>query len=136
MRFKTLTGSTRKIIGPHKYSIDWDGVSKSKFQKSVKDFLEEYWSSHVVFEEFPIAGTRMTFDFYNANEKIAIEVQGGQHTRYVPFFHGKYKNNYLMQLKRDHQKHDFCELNNIKLVEIYEKDIISKDLFKKFDISL
>jgi|TARA_A200000159_G_C7336501_1_gene345286 hypothetical protein len=136
LRFKTLTGSTRKIIGPHKYSIDWDGVSKSKFQKSVKDFLEEYWSSHVVFEEFPIAGTRMTFDFYNANEKIAIEVQGGQHTRYVPFFHGKYKNNYLMQLKRDHQKHDFCELNNIKLVEIYEKDIISKDLFKKFDISL
>ena len=136
MRFKTLTGSTRKIIGPHKYSIDWDGVSKSKFQKSVKDFLEEYWCSHVVFEEFPIAGTRMTFDFYNANEKIAIEVQSGQHTRYVPFLHGKYKNNYLMQLKRDHQKHDFCELNNIKLVEIYEKDIISKDLFKKFDISL
>lgn len=136
MRFKTLTGSTRKIIGPHKYSIDWDGVSKSKFQKSVKDFLEKYWCSHVVFEEFPIAGTRMTFDFYNANEKIAIEVQGGQHTRYVPFFHGKYKNNYLMQLKRDHQKHDFCELNNIKLVEIYEKDVISKDLFKKFDIRL
>lgn len=136
MRFKTLTGSTRKIIGPHKYSIDWDGASKSKFQKSVKDFLEEYWCSHVVFEEFPIAGTRMTFDFYNANEKIAIEVQGGQHTRYVPFFHGKYKNNYLMQLKRDHQKHDFCELNNIKLVEIYEKDVISKDLFKKFDIRL
>jgi hypothetical protein len=136
LRFKTLTGSTRKIIGPHKYSIDWDGDSKSKFQKSVKDFLEEYWCSHVVFEEFPIAGTRMTFDFYNANEKIAIEVQGGQHTRYVPFFHGKYKNNYLMQLKRDHQKHDFCELNNIKLVEIYEKDIISKDFFKKLDIML
>lgn len=136
MKFKTLTGSTRKIIGVTKYAIDWDAGSRSKFQKSVKDFLREYWSRHVVFEEFPIAGTRMTLDFYNANDKIAIEVQGGQHTKYVPFFHGNYKNNYLMQLKRDHQKHDFCELNDIKLVEIYEKDKLSKDFFKKLDISL
>jgi len=136
LKFKTLTGSTRKIIGVTKYAIDWGAGSRSKFQKSVKDFLREYWSRHVVFEEFPIAGTRMTLDFYNANEKIAIEVQGGQHTKYVPFFHGNYKNNYLMQLKRDHQKHDFCELNDIKLVEIYEKDKLSKDFFKKLDISL
>lgn len=136
MKFKTLTGSTRKILGIQKYKIKWDNPSKSKFQKSVKDFLQEYWSKHVVFEEFPIAGTRMTFDFFNANEKIAIEVQGGQHTKYVPFFHGNYQNNYLMQLKRDHQKHDFCELNEIKLVEIYEKDKLSKDFFKKLDIIL
>ena len=136
MKFKTLTGSTRKVIGVQKYIIDWDSSSKSKFQKSVKDFLRDYWNRHVVFEEFPVAGTRMTFVFYNANEKVAIEVQGGQHTKYVPFFHGNYKNNYLMQLKRDHQKHDFCELNDIKLVEIYEKDKLSKDFFKKLDILL
>ena len=93
MKFKTLNGSERKIIGINKYLIDWDGDSKSKFQKSVKNFFEEYWKRHVVFEEFPIAGTRMSFDFYNANKKIAIEVQGGQHRKYVPFFHGGYKNN-------------------------------------------
>ena len=136
MKFKTLTGSVRKVIGVQKYTIDWDADSKSKFQKSVKEFLKKYWQRQVVFEEFPVAGTRMTFDFYNANDKIAIEVQGGQHTKYVPFFHGNYKNNYLMQLKRDHQKHDFCELNDIKLVEIYEKDKLSKSFFKKLDISL
>ena len=136
MKFKTLTGSVRKVIGIQKYMIDWDGDSKSKFQKSVKDFLKKYWERQVIFEEFPVAGTRMTFDFYNANDKIAIEVQGGQHTKYVPFFHGGYKSNYLMQLKRDHQKHDFCELNDIKLVEIYEKDKLSKSFFKKLDISL
>ena len=136
MKFKTLTGSTRKVIGVQKYIIDWESKSRSKFQKSVKDFLREYWERQVVFEEFPIAGTRMTLDFYNANQKIAIEVQGGQHTKYVPFFHGGYKNNYLMQLKRDHQKHDFCELNDIKLVEIFEKDKLSKQFFKKLDISL
>lgn len=136
MRFKTLTGSTRKVLGVQKYMIDWDGQSKSKMQYNVKAFLKDYWQRQVVFEEFPVAGTRMTFDFYNANRKIAIEVQGGQHTKYVPFFHGNYKNNYLMQLKRDNQKHDFCELNDIKLVEIYEKDKLSKDFFKKLDILL
>jgi len=136
LKFKTLTGSVRKVIGVQKYRIDWEGKSKSKFQYSVKSFMKEYWERHVVFEEFPVAGTRMTFDLYNANEKIAIEVQGGQHTKYVPFFHGGYKNNYLMQLKRDHQKHDFCEINGIKLVEIYEKDKLSKAFFKKLDIYL
>jgi len=78
----------------------------------------------------------MSFDFYNANKKIAVEVQGGQHTKYVPFFHGGYKNNYLMQLKRDNEKCDFCELNDIQLVEIYENDKLSKSFFKKLDILL
>lgn len=136
MKFKTLNGRERKIVGINKYLVEWEGTSKSKFQKSVKDFLKDYWTRHVVFEEFPIAGTRMTFDFYNANKKIAIEVQGGQHRKYVPFFHGGYKSNYLMQLKRDNQKHDFCELNDIKLIEIYEEDKLSKDFFKKLDILL
>ena len=119
-----------------KYLIDWDSSSKSKFQKNVKSFLKEYWSNHVVFEEFPVVGTRLSLDFFNANKHIAIEVQGDQHTKYVPFFHGKYKNNYLQQLKRDHQKQQFCELNNIKLVEIYSSDIIDADLFKSYNIKL
>jgi len=136
LRFKTLTGAERNIIGINKYLIKWNAKSRSKFQKSVKDFLKPYWNRHVVFEEFPVAGTRMTLDFYNANKKIAVEVQGAQHTKHVPFFHGKYKNNYLMQLKRDNLKYDFCELNDIKLVEIYETDKLSKRFFKKLDILL
>ena len=84
----------------------------------------------------PVFSSTLVSYSYNANKKIAIEVQGGQHTKYVPFFHGGYKNNYLMQLKRDHQKHDFCKLNDIQLVEIYEKDKLSKRVFEKLDIYL
>lgn len=138
MRFKTLNGSTRKIIGPHKYIIDWEGDSRSKFQKLVKDFFKDYWRGDVVFEEFPVAGTRMTFDFYNANEKVAIEVQGDQHIKYVPFFHKGYQNNYMAQQRRDHEKNDFCDLNDIKLILIFEneKNKLSKSFFKKLDINL
>jgi len=136
MKFQTLTGGIRSISNARKYLIDWRGKSRSKIQFAVKDFLSHYWDSKVVFEEFPMAGTRLSFDIYNANDKIAIEVQGQQHTKYTPFFHGKYKINYIDQLRRDKQKLDFCELNSIKLVEVYYSDRINKELFKKQGIIL
>ena len=136
MKFTTLTGRERRIPKIKKYIIDWDGESKSKIQFRSKQFLKKYWQHHVVFEEFPVAGSLLTIDFYNATKRIAVEVQGGQHRRYVPFFHNNYKNNYLDQLRRDKNKRDFCELNDIKLIEIYDTDKMSKDLFKKLGVDL
>ena len=136
MKFQTLHGTERRAKNLRKYLIKWDGDSKSKFQKKIKNFLKEYWENHVVFEEFPVVGTRLTLDFYNANKKIAVEAQGEQHVKFIDFFHGSYRNNYLEQLKRDQQKFDFCEMNNIKLVEVYYNDTVGRKLFKKFDIEL
>lgn len=136
MRFKTLTGATRTIKKAKNYLIDWDGSSRSKIQYNAKQFLKKYWSNHIVFEEFPVAGTKLSLDFYNANKKIAVEVQGKQHTKYVPFFHGKNKINYINQLKRDQDKLKFCELNDIQLVEIYDGDEITEKLFETFGVIL
>lgn len=136
MKFKTLAGSTRRVSNIKKHLIDWDSKSRSKFQFNVKKFLEPFWHRHVVFEEFPVAGTKLSLDFYNANKKIAIEVQGGQHTKYVPYFHGGNKVNYLSQLERDQSKFKFCDINDIILVEIYEKDILNEKLFEKYDITI
>jgi hypothetical protein len=115
--------------------VDWNGKSKSKFQLSVRDFLYPYWKSDIVFEEFKLVGTRLSFDLYNANKKIAIEVQGAQHTKYVKFFHGN-RMKYLEQLKRDDKKFRFCEINDINLVEIYPNDKICEDLFESFGVIL
>ena len=136
MRFKTLIGSERTVSKSKKYLVDWDGSSRSKLQKATKAFLKKYWHKHIVFEEFPVVGTRLSLDFYNANKKIAIEVQGRQHTQNVPFFHGKNKINYINQLKRDADKLEFCKINNIKLIEIYESDAVNKELFAKFGVDL
>ena len=136
MEFKTIHGGVKRIKNAKKRIIDWEAPSKSKMQREVKKFLKKYWQSHVVFEEFPVAGTRLSIDFYNANKKIAVEVQGSQHTKYNSFFHGGHKSNYLEQLKRDEMKFKFCELNEIQLIEIYDKDIINLSLFKKFDVTL
>jgi hypothetical protein len=136
MVFKTLTGSSKRVKKPKKYLIKWNGQSLSKLQFSVKEFLETYWDTDIVFEEFPIVGTRMRFDFFNSNKGIAIEVQGGQHLKYTPFFHGKSKSTFLSQIRRDNEKAKFCKLNKIKLVEIYPNDELSIDLFKSFGVIL
>lgn len=135
MEFLTTTNKKKRCKNPKQYIINWDTNSRSKFQTNVKKFVKKYWFENIVFEEFPIVGTRLTLDFYNANKKIAIEVQGRQHTQYVEFFHQD-RINYLHQLKRDQIKERFCEINNIKLVTIYENDIINKYLFESQGVIL
>jgi len=135
MKFKTLTGSSAELKNPKKYLINWTGKSRSKFQYSVKEFLQPYWRTDIVFEELKLVGTRMSFDFYNANKKIGVEVQGQQHTKYIKFFHGN-RAKYLEQLKRDDKKMRFCEMNEICLVEIYPNDLVSTELFESFGVIL
>ncbi len=135
MKFYDAFGKERNLKNPKKYLIDWEAGSRSKFQKRIKDFLYDYWQHDIVFEEFRIVGTRMSLDFYNANKKIAIEVQGAQHLRFVKHFH-KNRLKYLQQIKRDQKKMDFCECNSIEFVEIYPKDVITASFFEDQEIYL
>jgi len=137
VKFKSLVGGDKSIKKPYRYVIKWDGKSRSKFQFGVKQYLKQYWKNDIVFEEFPVVGTALTIDFYNHTRRIAVEAQGGQHERYVSHFHGKHNRyNFLRQLKRDQRKLDFCELNNITMVEIYYKDELCEELFSKQGVEL
>tara|TARA_R100000734_G_C3312408_1_gene103443 strand:+ start:928 stop:1335 length:408 start_codon:yes stop_codon:yes gene_type:complete len=128
MKFIDVYGRERNLKNAKKYLINWDKPSRSKFQTRVKQFLKPFWIHDIVFEEFRVVGTRLTLDFYNANKKVAVEVQGEQHTKYVKFFH-KNRFKYCDQLKRDEDKLLFCKSNNIKLAEIYPQDEITASLF-------
>jgi len=116
-----------------KYLIDWNKKSRSKIQFKVKQFLKTYWKAHVVFEEFPVYGTRLKVDILNATIKVAIEVQGKQHSSFNKFFHGNSRAKYLASIKRDFQKSQWLELNKYKLIEIEEDevDLLSKEFFLK-----
>ncbi len=129
MTFKDIKGRKKVIKTAWKYRIDWEKKSRSKFQKRVKDWLRNYWESDMVYEEFPVAGTRMTLDFYNASKKIAIEVQGEAHFQYSPFFHNGSRQKFLGQMKRDIGKVEYCEINNIHLIEIYPDTELTEGIF-------
>ena len=113
-----------------KYLIDWNKKSRSKLQKRVKDFLKPFWKGHIVYEEFPVYGTRLKVDILNATTKIAVEVNGPQHSSFNKFFHGNSRAKYLASIKRDHEKQCWLEKNQYKLIELEESDI--KDLSKEF----
>jgi very-short-patch-repair endonuclease len=127
MIFLCTNGREKKIKNISKYLIDWDATCKSGIQKDVKNQIKRYWFADYVFEEFPVAGTRLTLDFYNATQKIAIEVDGNQHYKFNKFFHSNSRQNFLQQLKRDERKEYFCELNKIKLIRVLESEILESD---------
>lgn len=120
MIFLKLDGKEGKIKKAYLYRIDWNGSSLSKVQKKVKNLLYNYWNGDIVYEELPVLGTRMTFDFYNASKRIVVEVDGKQHYSFNKHFHSNSRQKFLDQLKRDDLKHTFCELNKINLVRIRE----------------
>jgi len=121
MRLKNIHG---KLVYKNVKSklIDWRGKSRSKIQRKVKLFLKDYWENCIVYEEFPVYGSRMTVDIFNATKKIAIEVQGKQHNEFNKFFH-KNKLNYLYSMERDLNKKKWLEDNDIQLVEVLENEV-------------
>lgn len=116
----------------NKYLIDWDEKCRSKIQKKVKDFFRDHWENHVVYEEFPVFGSRLKVDLLNATKKIAVEVQGQQHTSYSKFFHGC-RAKYWKSIKRDVIKENWLINNGFQLVEVNfdEVDGISEKFLKK-----
>ena len=136
MRFKSASGKL-VWINEHKYLIDWDKKSRSKFQFKVKQFLKEYWSNCVVLEEFKIPGARLFCDFVNLNKKIVIEANGGQHYTFNKFFHNKSRINYWNSMRRDVRKEDWAVDNGFQFLEICEEDPLSRGFFsEKFGLWL
>ena len=138
MRLYNVYGKlqSRKVS---KYTIDWDAKSKSNIQFKTKQFLKPFWQNHIVYEEFPVYGTKLKVDFINATKRIAIEVNGTQHNKFNKFFHNNSRANYLESIKRDVKKREWLELNNFLIVEIEQNEVekLSKEWFKKeFDIIL
>lgn len=121
------------------YLIDWEAASRSKVQFNTKRFLKQYWKNHIVYEEFPVFGSRLKVDIVNATLRIAVEVHGKQHSAYNKFFHGDSRLNYLKSIKRDVAKEKWLSLNKFQLVEIYEdevKNLTEQFFVDKFNIKL
>lgn len=139
MKQLTLKGRT-KDIPTASYVVDWKGKQGSKFSKEVLDFLYPYWKYDIVLAEWPVAGTKMRYDFVNLTRSIIVETDGKQHDAPSKFFHGDFgmRTNYAAQLERDMDKDAIAEKNGFTMVRIKPHDLpLSKEFFKKnFDIDL
>lgn len=132
-----IRGRERKI-SPSKYRIEWGKERASVPQYRTKQFLKEFWLGDIVCEEFIIPGSRLRIDLINFSKMIAVEVSGRQHESFSKFFH-KTRIGFIKSIKRDFQKIKWLEINNIKLVEIYDYETLGlnkKEIEKKFNITL
>ena len=97
---------------------------KSKGENEVKRFLNQNnieYASQMEFPKMPRIRRRLSFDFYLPDFNLCIEYNGHQHYRPVNFggiSDKKAQKKYDAQIHRDQIKRDFCNKNNIKLIEI------------------
>lgn len=109
-------------INTSQYIINWD-TKVSKPQKKVTDFLQPYWKSDLVLQEFRIPGSLLRIDLFNVSKKIVVEVSPDElHSNYNPFLH-KDRAGFLKKLKADNQKMDWAERNKLLFVELNSGDI-------------
>lgn len=85
---------------------------------AIKEVLDGY---HVHYkEEYWFSDCRdinpLPFDFYLPDYNLCIEYQGGQHYKSVEFFGGEEA--FKIRQLHDQIKRDYCNLNNIVLIEI------------------
>lgn len=136
MTFLDLKGNTRTVKNARKYIADWNSATRSKFQDAAKKFLYNYWKNDCVMEELRIPGTRLTLDFYNHSRKIACEIDGEQHNKFVKHFHGSRVTKWLGQVKRDMFKEDFLEANGITLIRIQSVKELTYEFFLSQGVEL
>jgi hypothetical protein len=89
--------------------------AKSAPHQKALSLLLEILPGVVIFEEVTLPGCGLYLDIFLPSISLAVEVHGRQHYEFVPFFH-KTKADFLLARKRDRDKLEWCNLNDITLV--------------------
>lgn len=94
----------------------------SEYHKTAREILSKLYPFDQILEEVHLPGTQLYADFFIPKQMLVVEVQGEQHTNFTPFFH-KDKQSFGKAKQRDKVKLEWCEINNIRLVELsYTED--------------
>ena len=85
---------------------------KKPFPKARPDFMRNPVTSG------PEGDFNLELDCYNPELRLAVEYNGVQHYKYIPFMHGNNRAAFQNQKYRDYVKKDLCQKNGVKLIEV------------------
>ena len=95
--------------------------NKSSLHMLARELIEELFPGLSVYEEVTLPGSKklgrsslLYADFFIPDSMLVIEVHGRQHYEYCSFFH-KDKIDFINAKKRDADKIEWCEMNDIKI---------------------
>jgi len=101
-------------------------TNKSSYHLNARNLITQAYPTLQILEEIPIQLRKnevLYLDFYLPLKKICFEVHGEQHYKFIPFYHSNMLN-FLKAQKRDREKQEWCEINNIKYIELpYHENI-------------
>lgn len=100
--------------------------NKSSLHLQARELLSHHFPTLQILEEVPINIRKsevLYMDFYLPLLKMCVEVHGEQHFKFVGFYHNT-KLGFLKSQKRDKEKAEWCDINNIKLIVLpYDENI-------------
>lgn len=94
--------------------------NKSSLHLKARELIHECFPTLQVLEEVPILVRRsdtLYLDFYLPLTKKCVEVHGEQHYTFNKFFH-QTQLGFIRHKKRDQEKREWCEINNIQYIEL------------------
>jgi hypothetical protein len=94
--------------------------NKSSLHLQARQIITIAFPTLQILEEVPIQLRKneiLYLDFYLPLKKICVEVHGEQHYKFVPFYHTTVLN-FLKAQKRDREKAEWCDINNIKYISL------------------
>ena len=95
-------------------------TNKSSLHLQARQLITNAFPTLQILEEVPIQlrkNETLYLDFYLPLKKICFEVHGEQHYKFVPFYHTTILN-FLKAQKRDREKQEWCDINNIKYIAL------------------
>lgn len=114
----------------HPSSKEAKADKRSSLHKKAKEVLDSAFPYDRILQEVSLPGTRigvgtgtLTADFFIPNRNLVVEVHGEQHYKYNNFFY-KDKLSFYRAKARDSRKKEWCNLNEIALIEFnYDEDV-------------
>ena len=120
-----------KIIGLDNREYSWNfgkystpSSNPSSLHLRARLLLKTMFPYDVVGEELVIPGIKteinnrpLLLDFYIHSIRLALEIQGRQHSEFVSFFHGN-KLEFFRSKRLDNLKRQWCVINHITIIEL------------------
>jgi uncharacterized UPF0160 family protein len=105
---------------------DWKYYHKSNHSKrsllhlACRELLKKLFPTQKIFEEVRVdirKGEILFLDFFLPLKMLVVEVHGEQHYKFSLHYHGN-RWNFLESKRRDREKLEWCQLNDIRFVEL------------------
>jgi hypothetical protein len=128
-----------KIIGLDGKEYSWipsnnivETEKRSGLHNKAQQLLKEKYPNDRILEELVLPGTKtdnrkstLKADFFIPVRSLIVEVHGQQHTEYNNFFFANKMDFYKAQA-RDRDKKQWCQINNLELIELFHNEPIEE----------